>query len=104
MHRENTDEQIESWINAKLTNNWYNQWVSKNIKNNNEVLFFTELKNSFKENYLNKDYFNISYEELYYNSGFQKILDYLNMVELENKNFPYGEKYRINVNKGRSLI
>ena len=33
-----------------------------------------------------------------------KILDYLNMVELENKNFPYGEKYRINVNKGRSLI
>ena len=104
MHRENTDEQIESWINAKLTNNWYNQWVSKNIKNNNEVLFFTELKNSFKENYLNKDYFNISYEELYYNNGFQKVLDYLNMDELENKNFPFGQKYRINVNKTKSLI
>ena len=104
LHRENTDEQIESWINAKLTNNWENQWVSKNIKNNNEVLFFTELKNSFKENYLDKDYFNISYEELYYNNGFQKVLDYLNMDELENKNFPYGQKYRINANKTKSLI
>ena len=104
LYRENEKEQIESWINAKTTNNWDKQWISTGLKNDNETNFFLELKKSFKEKYLNKDYFKISYEELYYNSGFQKILDYLNMVELENKNFPYGEKYRINVNKGRSLI
>jgi hypothetical protein len=104
LYRENMEEQIDSWTNAKLTNNWENQWVSKNIKNDNEVLFFTELKNSFKEKYLNKDYFHISYEELYYENGFQKVLDYLNIDELENKNFPYGQKYRINVDKTKTLI
>ena len=104
LYRENEKEQIESWINAKTTNNWDKQWVSKELKNDNETNFFLELKKSFKEKYLDKDYFNISYEELYYNNGFRKVLDYLNMDELENKNFPYGQKYRINVNKTKSLI
>lgn len=104
LYRENVEEQIDSWTNAKLTNNWENQWVSKNIKNNNETIFFEELKNRFKKEYLDKNYFKISYEELYYNSGFQKILDYLNIDELENKNFPYGQKYRINVTKRNSLL
>jgi hypothetical protein len=104
LYRENLNEQIESWINAKTTKKWHSKWVSTNIKDVNETQFFTELKNSFKERYLNKDYFKISYEELYYNNGFQKVLDYLNMDELENKNFPYGQRYRINVNKTKSLI
>jgi len=104
LYRENIEEQIESWTNAKLKNNWENQWVYTNIKNDKETNFFLQLKNSFKENYLNKDFFKISYEELYYNNGFQKILDYLDMADLQNKNFPYGEKYRKNVNKGKSLI
>ncbi len=104
LYRENTEEQIESWTNAKLKNNWENGWVYDDIKNDKETNFFLELKKSFKETYLNKDYFNISYEELYYNNGFQKILDYLDITELENKNFPIGQKYRINVNKTKSLI
>lgn len=104
LYRENLEEQIESWINAKLTNNWYNQWVSKNIKDDNEVIFFTELKKSFKENYLDKDYFKISYEELYYNNQFQKIVDYLNIDYIKNENFPYGTKYRVNLPETRNLI
>jgi hypothetical protein len=104
LYRENTEEQIESWTNAKLKNNWENQWIFTNIKNDIETNFFLGLKKTFKENYLDKDYFNISYEELYYNNGFQKVLDYLNMDELENKNFPYGQKYRIDDNKPKSLI
>jgi len=104
LYRENIEEQIDSWTNAKLTKNWENQWVYKNIKDDNETLFFTQLKNSFKQEYLDKNYFKISYEELYYNNGFKKILDYLSMDELENKNFPYGKKYRINVNKGKTII
>jgi hypothetical protein len=95
LYRENAEEQIESWTNAKLKNNWHNEWVSNNIKNDIETNFFLELKKSFQEVYLNKNYFKISYEELYYNNGFQKILDYLNINELENKNFPFGKKYRI---------
>ena len=95
MYRENEKEQIESWINAKTTNNWDRQWVSKELKNDNETNFFLELKKSFNEKYLDKDYFNISYEELYYNNGFQKIVDYLNLDCIKNENFPYGQKYRI---------
>ena len=34
LYRENIEEQIDSWTNAKLTSNWEKQWVSKNIKNN----------------------------------------------------------------------
>jgi hypothetical protein len=104
LYRENFEEQIESWTNAKLTNNWENNWVSKDIKDNKETAFFTELKNSFKEEYLNKNYFSISYEELYYNNGFQKIVEYLNLDCVKNENFPYGEKYRINVDKRITLI
>jgi LPS sulfotransferase NodH len=96
LYRENTEEQIESWINAKTTNNWHNNWVLKNIKNIDETNFFIELKNSFKKEYLDKNYFKISYEELYYSNGFQKIVNYLELECVQNTNFPIGRKYRIN--------
>ena len=105
LYRENISEQTESWLNANKTNNWDKAWVFKeNLIKDEDASYFNQIKKGLKENYLNKDYFNISYEELYYNDGFQKILDYLNMDELENKNFPYGTKYRINVNKPNTLI
>jgi hypothetical protein len=97
LYRENTIEQTESWLNANKTNNWDKAWVfKKDLIKDEDAWYFNELKKGIKENYLDKNYFNISYEELYYNNGFQKVLNYLNMDELENKNFPYGEKYRIN--------
>jgi hypothetical protein len=104
LYRENKEEQIESWINAKLTNNWHNLWVSRNVENNSESAFFTELKSKFKERYLDKNYFKISYEELYYKNGFQKIVDYLQLECVKNENFPIGKKYRVNVNKTNTLI
>jgi len=105
LYRENISEQTESWLNANKTNNWDKAWVFKeNLIKDEDASYFNQVKNGIKENYLNKNYFNISYEELYYNDGFQKILDYLNMDELENKNFPYGTKYRINVDKPNTLI
>lgn len=104
LYRENTEEQIESWTNAKLTNNWHNQWVSNNIKNENEIKFFMELKTHFKKNYLDKEYFKISYEELYYNNGFKKIVDYLNLDCVKYEKFPLGQKYKINVSKTKNLI
>lgn len=104
LYRENIEEQIQSWISAKTTNNWDGHWDWKNLKNEVETDFFMQLKLSFKEKYLNKDYFKISYEELYYKGGLQIILNYLKIDELENKNFPIGRKYRINVNKTKSII
>ena len=104
LYRENTIEQTQSWLNAIKTNNWSHSWAynAEFIKNENPS-YFNEIKKGIKENYLNNDYFNISYEELYYNNGFQKILNYLNIDNLENKDFPYGSKYRVERNM-KSLI
>ena len=100
LYREDETKQIESWINAKEKDNFVNQWLysKNNFKLDEiEVSFFKELKNLFKKQYLsNPNYFKISYEELYYNNGFQRIVDYIDLPEVENINFPYGEKYRIN--------
>jgi hypothetical protein len=97
LYRENIKEQVESWTNAKLTNNWHNQWVLRGIESRDEVEFFTTLKNNFKEKYLDKDYFRISYEELYYNNGFQKVVDYIALDCVKNEQFPVGSKYRVDV-------
>ena len=97
LYRENTEEQIESWINAKTTKNWHSQWVSKNIKNINETEFFIKLKNSFKKEYLDKDYFKISYEELYYNDGINRIIEYIKVDGFGD--FPIGKKYRVDINQ-----
>jgi hypothetical protein len=98
LYRESGEEQLESFLNALTTDNWHNQYVYKKKENlliNEKTEYFNRLKYEFKEKYVNKEYFTISYEELYYNNGFQKILDYLDIDELENKNFPLGIKYRI---------
>ena len=105
LYREKEQEQIESWVNAKKTNNWHNQWkhsVDNFILEENQVIFFKELKKLFTKQYVNNlTYFKISYEELYYDNGFQKIVDYLDLDCVKNINFPYGQKYRIDtkVNK-----
>jgi hypothetical protein len=100
LYRENETEQIESWINAKRTNNWSDKWrfSKNNFKTDiNEVIFFKQLKQSFVERYLSdSNFFKISYEELYYNNGFQKIVDYVDLECVKNEKFPIGKKYRIN--------
>jgi hypothetical protein len=108
LYRKNESEQIESWVNAKKTNNWSNRWVylKSDFKlDETEVNFFRELKKTFRERYLtDPTHFKISYEELYNENGFQKIVDYLNLDCVENINFPIGGKYRIDVNKRTNLI
>jgi len=105
LYRENETEQIESFVNAVETKNWDEQYVYKGAKkeiyNNNES-YFRRLKQEFKDKYFDKDYFKISYEDLYYENKFQDLLDYIDLG-LENKNFPYGEKYRV-LSQFNSLI
>jgi len=100
LYREDETKQIESWVNARNSNNWISMWLYSGDKfklDETEASFFKELKNSFRKRYLsNSKYFKISYEELYYNNGFQRLVDYIDLPEVKNINFPYGEKYRIN--------
>lgn len=94
LYRENEKEQIESWVNSTETGNWHTRWMYKEIKNEAETASFKRLKERFKEECLSQDYFRISYEDLYYRGKFQKVLDYLEIEELKNINFPHGYRYR----------
>lgn len=94
LYRENEKEQIESWVNSNVTGNWHTRWMYTEIEDEAEVVYFKELKERFKNEYLNQDYFRISYEDLYYRGKFQRVLDYLEIPELKNVNFPHGYRYR----------
>ena len=106
LYRENAQEQLESFLNALNTDNWHLPYVYENFKTSitkEKTEYFNILKSEFKEKYINnKDFFTISYEELYYNNGFEKIVNYLNIEEVKNIKFPIGNKYRIN--KTKTLI
>ena len=107
LYRENTQEQLESFLNSIKTNNWHLDYIYKTEENdllNEKAEYFNELKEEFKEKYVHKEFFTISYEELYYNNEFQKIVNYLNIPDVKNINFPIGTKYRKYANKTKTLI
>jgi tryptophan synthase alpha subunit len=61
--------------------------------------------NGFEREYRsNSNMFVMSYEELYYNNGFEKIVNYLNIDSVKNIDFPYGEKYRLDKIISNKLI
>jgi hypothetical protein len=107
LYRENIQEQLESFLNSIKTNNWHTNYVYKPEENdllNEKTIFFNTLKTEFKENYIDKGFFRISYEELYYSNGFEKIVNYLDIADVKNIGFPVGNKYRIYANKTKNLI
>ena len=107
LYRENTQEQLESFLNSTRTNIWHLNYVYKPEENDllsEKAKYFNELKTEFKENYIDKGFFRISYEELYYSNGFEKIVNYLDIDDVKNIGFPVGNKYRIYVNKTKTLI
>lgn len=99
LYRENKKEQLESWLIASVTNNWGDKWVNSKIgipHKESKIDYFNKMVNGFEKEYrLNSNNFIISYEELYYNNGFERIVDYLNIDDVKNIDFPYGEKYRL---------
>ena len=107
LHRENSYEQSLSWENAVATNNWDRHWIYEENSEKKQTVgmdYFYDIKEGMKDHYINKNHFTISYEELYYNNGFQRVVDYLNISGVVNVGFPYGQKYRINIDNPRSLI
>jgi hypothetical protein len=104
LYRENVIEQRESWLMAIKTNNWDKEWIyNEELVKNDGITFFDELKYGFKKEYLNSEYFNISYEELYYENGFQRILNYIDLDCIKNENFPHNKKYKI-IQKEKKLL
>lgn len=108
LYRENKKEQLESWLVARETNNWHVAWGDNMTSMTNieeKIQYFNSLIIGFETNYINNSsFFKISYEELYYNNGFQKIVDYINLNFVRNEKFPYGRKYRVNINKSKTII
>lgn len=108
LYRENIQEQLESWLVASETNIWNSEWMEDMVKiseENNKISYFMTLKEGFKNQYLtDNSYFKISYEDLYFREKFQRIIEYLNIEEIENENFPYGKKYRIKRTGPRRII
>ena len=100
LYREDKQSQFESWRHAVLTNRWDEPWLYKQtvptIQAQNMYNSFLDLMDSMKTEYIDNDsYFKISYEELYYNNGIQRLLDHINLSNVENIEFPYGTKYRV---------
>lgn len=100
LYRENTKLQEESFQMAVYTGNWDRNWSYSPNKikdiSNVDLEWFSNLKSNFKSEYVDNDsYFRISYEELYYKNGFQRIVDYIDLPEVKNIKFPYGTKYRV---------
>jgi hypothetical protein len=107
LYREDKLRQMESWLNASESGKWYVKWKpnSVNITNKKDKIhYFNDMMESFKTDYLDNDsFFKISYEELYYNSGFERLLNYLNINDLDELAFPHGERLRIDT-KPNKLI
>jgi hypothetical protein len=107
LYRENGQEQLESFLNSIKTNNWHTHYVYNLEENdvlNENAIFFNKLKTEFKEKYINKEFFTISYEELYYKNRIEKIVNYLNIPDIKNIKFPIGTKYREYINKTNTVI
>jgi hypothetical protein len=108
LYRKNKKEQLESWLVAMVTNNWGVKWVNRKINIPDKELkieIFNKMVNGFEKEYRSCDnMFKISYEELYYYNGFEKIVNYLNIESVKNINFPHGQKYRLDNVETNKLI
>jgi hypothetical protein len=97
LYRENKKEQLESWLAAIKSGNWGNKWFESDIKiNPSQVNYFNDLVKGFKLNFIDgNSFFKITYEELYQsNEGIDKLINFINIDNLNKNNFPYGERYR----------
>lgn len=99
LHRENKEEQIESWLNAIKTNNWIHKWSvgeSGNPYREEDLIYLNNTIKEFKEKYFNNpNFLNITYEELYQSTnGIKRLIDFVGLEELTDDGFPFGERYR----------
>jgi hypothetical protein len=97
LRRLNTTEQLESYIMAHKTNNWYDEYVAheiyQNIDEMHDLLFkFAESKRQLKMFIDNANIKSFTYEDMYFNNGIDDLKSFLDITS--DIPFPYGEKYR----------
>jgi hypothetical protein len=98
LYRNNFQEQVESWLMSVNTKRWGGEYFyneSMIVDKNYEHLI--EIKEKIRE-YDNSKSLLISYEELYFENGIKKVLDYVDLIELDSIKFPYGKKFRKEIN------
>lgn len=107
LYRKDFKKQLESFLNAVRTLNWNSEYMYEHydtLSTKGNIEYFGQLKNEFKEKYIDADLFKISYEELYFGNKFQNIVDYLDLDCVKNINFPVGKKYRLDADRLKSII
>ena len=94
LYREKIEEQIESYITALSTDNWYGTYdkivVDESLLEMKNK--FLENKIKFKEFIINNNLKSFTYEDLYYKNKINELKEFLQIES--NVMFPYGEKYR----------
>jgi hypothetical protein len=99
LYREDINSQLESYLTAMKTDNWYGEYIDV-ILDSSLVIEkdeFIKNKKEFKDLITHNNFKSFTYEGLYYNNQIDELKLYLNIES--NISFPYGKKYRINVNK-----
>jgi hypothetical protein len=102
LHRENFQKQLQSYMNAVSEFNWDSEYFYKDIHIKKEEIFIKKIKNKFNSNYL-KNYFSISYEDLYEKNNINKLLDYIKIDSEYLDRFPFGRKYRVDMVNGKII-
>ena len=103
LHREDSTSQIESYIMAHKTNNWYKEYTPTDVYGNIDESIQTELdkfyksKEDFKKYIVDNNLTSFTYENLYFNNQIDKLKSFLNIES--DIQFPYGNKYRKDVDK-----
>lgn len=108
LYRENTKEQIESFVVANVTDEWIREYNGNNkIIDNIDRLYsdkkeyFLTLKKEFKEFIELNNFKSFSYEDLYYRGKINELKEYLELdITIP---FPYGKKYRIDSKVNRLI-
>ena len=94
LFREDYKKQLESFMLAYNTDNWFGRYVyDEKYIVTQEQLILNKSKEQI-EVYKSK-YFSISYEDLYHRDKIKELIDYIGDSDLYSIPFPYGEKYRL---------
>lgn len=94
LFREDYEKQLESFMLAYNTDNWFGQYMYNNKQIVTQEQSALNKSKEEIEVYKSK-YFSISYEDLYYRGKIKELLDYIGDSDLSSIPFPYGKKYRL---------
>lgn len=104
IYRENWKEQVYSQLYGQKTKKWHTKYtieqrdklVSEDDVINYYNSFYKQKKEGFQKFIKENNLESISYEELYYNNGIEKLKKHFNIES--NIEFPFGQRYLTNEN------